>query len=122
MGYLSCYYDDVDRSIWVNVTTLGRQTRGREATLIKEQCRLDIITFSSSQMTQLVLVCGVNMFKSNIGTHLRGVRSTQVKRAGLLTSQFYGILSHLPYKVNSPNSTLVNYAALLVEFFLIALL
>ena len=41
-------YEDVDRNMFFKLTE-GSITRGHKATLVKEQCRLDIKKYSFSQ-------------------------------------------------------------------------
>ena len=72
-------YENIDSNIFFSVRDHER-TRGHEATLAKEQCRLDIRKFSFSQRTingwnRLPADCvganSVNTFKNKIDVYLR---------------------------------------------------
>ena len=71
--------ENVDRNMFFSLKKDSR-TRGHEVTLVKDQCRLDIIKYSFSQRTvnewnklstDCVTARSVNMFKNKIDAYLR---------------------------------------------------
>ena len=71
-------YEDVDRNMFFKLKE-GSRTRGHKATLVKEQCRLDMRKYSFSQRVKnesnklpndCVNASSVNMFKNRIDIYL----------------------------------------------------
>ena len=81
-------YEDVDRNMFVKFKE-GSRTRGHEAALVKEQCRLDMRKYSFSQRVinewnklpnDCVNTSSVNMLKNRIDRYLIRVGYTQMRK------------------------------------------
>ena len=77
-------YEDVDKNMFFKLKE-GSRTRGHKATLVKEQCRLDMRKYSFSQRVinewnklpnDCVNASSVNVFKNRIDKYLIGAGYT----------------------------------------------